>query len=369
MVSGNTRCHFIAVRTRFVKQGLSCRLGSLLCADVPYPVFTKTVARRIISYYGIMRGKKTVCIHFEPAISGKVVRRHHASIGVRFTAMHPDPMPKDICCENFKGLLAYIRHHYGAEGIRQLTAGLLDGDYFVRDKLAPDRIIPIGLDHLTDPAYWVSNAFSLILLGNVNRVVPGPNPLYTAGYGMVRESLSRTTLFAAKFAGIRRLAMRAAKINARFNRTKDVHPVDITDTSLSFELTYRPGYDVTKDVCNWNLGIYSGIGSLTGVADISARETACVLDGAPHCRFHLTWRKRRLLPNGIRGLVAPLIRWAVQDLIAEHEKNIEEREALIDKLAASENKYRTLFEDSFQAMSLSPSGQAGGRQPGLAQTP
>jgi hypothetical protein len=283
--------------------------------------------------------------------------------------MHPVPMPKDICCENFKGLLAYIRNHYGADGIRQLTAGLLDGDYFVRDKLAPDRIIPIGLDHLTDPAYWVSNAFSLILLGNVNRVVPGPNPLYTAGYGMVRESLSRTTLFAAKFAGIRRLAMRAAKINARFNRTKDVHPVDITDTSLSFELTYRPGYDVTKDVCNWNLGIYSGIGSLTGVADISARETACVLDGAPHCRFHLTWRKRRLLPNGIRGLVAPFIRWAVKDLIAEHEKNIEEREALIDNLAASENKYRTLFEDSLPGHESFPPGEAGGRQPGLAQTP
>ena len=151
--------------------------------------------------------------------------------------------------------------------------------------------------------------------------------------------------------------MRAAKINARFNRTKDVQAVDMTDTSLTFELNYRSGYDVTKDVCNWNLGIYSGIGSLTGVADMTARETACVLDGAPHCRFHLTWRKRRLLPNGLRGLVAPLVGWAVKDLIAEHEKNSEEREALIEKLAASENKYRTLFEDSLQAMSLSRQGK------------
>ncbi len=271
--------------------------------------------------------------------------------------MHPAPMSKDICCENFKGLLTYIRSHYGDDGIRRLTAGLLDGQYCVRDKYAPDEIVSIGLEHLTDPAYWVSNAFSLILLGNVKRVVSGPKPLFTAGCGVVRESLSRTTLFAAKFAGIRRLAMRAAKINARFNRTKDVHPVDVTDTSLTFELNYRPGYEVTKDVCNWNLGIYAGIASLTGVADITARETACILDGASHCRFHLSWRKRRLLPNGVRGLVAPLIGWAVKDLIAEHEKNIEEREALIEKLAASENKYRTLFEDSLQAMSLSRQGK------------
>jgi PAS domain S-box-containing protein len=266
-------------------------------------------------------------------------------------------MSKDICCENFKGLLAYIRHHYGEDGIRQLTAGLVDGHYFVRDKFVPDRVVPIGLEHLTDPAYWVSNAFSLILLGNVNKVVPGPDPLYTAGYGMVRESLSRTTLFAAKVAGIRRLGARAAKINARFNRTKDVRLVDLTDTAITFELTYRPGYRVTKDVCNWNLGIYAGIGSLAGLPDIAAQETACVLNGAPHCRFDITWRKRRLFTRGVRGLVAPVLRWAAQDLVADYERHIEERDALIEKLGASENKYRTLFEDSMQAMSLSRQGR------------
>ena len=271
--------------------------------------------------------------------------------------MTPSPMPKDICCENFKGLVAYIRNHYGEDGVRRLTAGLLDGNYFVRDKFAPERLLPIGLEHLVDPAYWVSNAFSLKLLGNVNRIVPGPNPLYTAGLGVVQENLSRTILFAAKVIGMRRLGERAAKINARFNRTKDVRLMDLTDTTITFELKYRDGYRVTKDVCNWNLGIYAGIGSLAGVADITARETACVLDGAPHCRFHLAWRKRRFLERGLRGLATPLLHWAVHDLIADYEHHIEERDALIEKLGASENKYRTLFEDSLQAMSLSLQGR------------
>ena len=271
--------------------------------------------------------------------------------------MDPAPMPKDICCENFKGLLAYIQSHYGEEGVRDLTADLVDSVYWVRDKFAPERLIQIGRQHLSDPAYWVSNDFSLTLLANVKKIVPGPNPLYTAGYGMVRESLSRTTLFAAKIIGTRRMARRVARINARFNRTKDVHLAAVTDSSLTFELEYRSGHKVTKDVCNWNLGIYTGIGSLTGVADIKGHETACVLDGAPHCRFHITWKKRRLFPRGLRGVLTPILRWGVQDLIVDYEKSIEERQALIDRLAASEDKYRTIFEDSLQPMSLSREGR------------
>ena len=223
------------------------------------------------------------------------------------TSAPPTPMAKDICCENFKGLVAYIRKHFGAAGVAMLTAGLMEGEYCVRDKFDPARIVPIGLGHLTDPAYWVSNDFSLKLLGRVNRVVPGPNPLFTAGMGVVQENLSKTTFFVARLVGVQRIAQKAAKINARFNRTKEVHVTEATDSSLTFELRYRPGYRVTKDVCNWNLGIYTGIGHLTGVGQLVGRETACVLDGAPCCRFHLSWRGRRLLGRLLGGLADGLL--------------------------------------------------------------
>ena len=268
----------------------------------------------------------------------------------------PAPMSKDICCENFKGLIAFIRNHFGAEGVEKLTAGIVTGSFFVRDKYDPQRIVPIGLTHLTDPAYWVSNEFSLKLLHSVNQVVPGPTPLYTAGMGMVRESLSGTTLFAARLLGIKGLALKASRLNARFNRTKDVAVRSLTDTSLTFELRYRPGFRVTKDVCNWNLGIYSGIGLLAGVRGLAAREIECVVDGAPHCCFHLSWERRRSLWALHSVLRDWLIRWQVRDLIADYEHNLEERGALIDRLEGSEKKYRTLFEDSLEAISLTRQG-------------
>lgn len=269
----------------------------------------------------------------------------------------PVPMSKDICCENFKGLIAYIRNHFGAQGVEKLTAGLVDGPFCVRDKYDPQRIVPIGLTHLTDPDYWVSNEFSLKLLGSVHRVVPGPTPLYTAGMGMVQESLSRTTLFVARLIGIKGITRKVARINARFNRTKDVAVLSPTDASLTFELRYRPGFRVTKDVCNWNLGIYAGIGRLTGIKEIVARETACVVDGAPCCRFHLSWERCRSLGALYRMIRDGLIRWQAKDLIADYERSLEERGALIDRLERSEKKYRTLFEDSLEALSLTRRGR------------
>lgn len=269
----------------------------------------------------------------------------------------PAPMAKDICCENFKGLVAYIRRHFGEDGVHRLTAGLVDGRYYVRDKFHPERIVPIDLERLTDPACWVSNDLSLELLGRVREIVPGPNPLFSAGLGVTQENYAQTVLFAARLIGVQRLAHRAAKLNTRFNRTKDVRVAESTDSSLTFVLCYRPGYRVTKDVCNWNLGIYTGIGRLAGLRGVTSQETDCVLDGAPACRFRLAWSGRRSLGGLFRGLVHALMRKRAGELIDAYESTIAEREALIDRLEGSEKKYRTLFEQSPEAISLTHQGR------------
>lgn len=267
-----------------------------------------------------------------------------------------EPMRKDICCQNFKGLVGYVRKHYGESGVEKLTHGLLDGSYYVEDKFDPSRVVPVSETHLVDPAYWVSNAFSLQLLHNVNDVVQGPTPLYTAGAEMIREDLSRTTLFFARIIGIRPLVHRVPRINRRFNKTKDVRLVSFDGEKAVFELHYKPGFEVTKDVCQWNLGIYSGIAELAGLTRIRCRETACVLDGANCCRIVIEWKKRPLLVR-LYGLpIAWMQRWFFKDLVADYEALLDERDSLIDSLSLSEKKYRTIFEDSLEALSLTQNG-------------
>ncbi|MHB9098973.1 MAG: PAS domain S-box protein, partial [Syntrophales bacterium] len=267
-------------------------------------------------------------------------------------------MDRDICCQNFQGMIAYIRNHFGEQGVRDLLDGLTDNPRFrIRDKLDPSVVHLVQETHLTDPAYWVSNEFSLALFENVHKVVRIPNPLIEVGVGAVRESLSKRMLFAARLLGPIATAKQAARINARFNKTKDVKLIESSDGSMSFELRYRPGFRVTRNVCHWNLGIYTEIARLTGVTNVNAEETRCIVDGADHCVFKLTWdpipRRKQL----IRGLTNRLIRWMMRDLIEEYETTVHERDQLIDRLIRSEQKYRTLFEDSLDGMSLTTDGK------------
>jgi len=267
-------------------------------------------------------------------------------------------MDRDICCQNFKGMIAYIRNHYGEQGVRALLEGLTDNPrFYIRDKLDPSVVHPVRETHLTDPAYWVSNEFSLALFENVYKVVRTPNPIIEVGIGAVRESLSKRMLFAARLMGPTATARQVARINARFNKTKDVTLIESSDGSMSFELRYRPGFRVTKNVCHWNLGIYTEIGRLTGVTNVEAKETQCIVDGADHCVFKITWDPAPWHRRLIRGVTNRFIRWMVRDLIEEYESTVHERDQLIERLIRSEQKYRTLFEDSLDAMSLTTGGK------------
>jgi|GEM_PF-1285788 len=273
-------------------------------------------------------------------------------------------MDRDICCQNFRGMIAYIRNHYGEQGVRNLQEGLTDNPRFlIRDKLDPSVTHPVQESHLTDPACWVSNEFSLALFENVYKVVSSPNPLIEVGVGAVRESLSKQLLFAARILGPYATVRQAARINARFNKTKDVALIEASDGAMSFELRYRPGFRVTKNVCHWNLGIYTEIARLTGVANVKAEETCCVVDGDDRCVFRLSWDPAPWYRRVFRGVTNAVIHRMVRDLIEEYETTVNERDQLIDRLIRSEQKYRTLFEDSLDGMSLTTDGKIVGVNP------
>jgi len=52
-------------------------------------------------------------------------------------------MNKEVSCGNLRGLIAYLRKHYGDDGIRKIFEGLVNNDrYLVSDK--DDRINSIN---------------------------------------------------------------------------------------------------------------------------------------------------------------------------------------------------------------------------------
>ena len=262
-------------------------------------------------------------------------------------------MPKEICCINFKGLFAYLNKNYGEDDINIVLNGLVDNpEYLIHDLRDPSKVFPISREQLIDSAYWVSNEFSLKLFQNVKKIVKDPNPIFTAGRGAVRESLSKSALFIGKFFGPSFLAKQASKINSRFNKTKQVRPSFVNDQTVKLKLSYKPNVRVTKDVCNWNLGIYSELMNMAGFVGVKADEVRCVLNGDECCEIELSWNKPKILKKIITSISIWPYQREVNAAVAEFEATLKQRDSLIDELIGSERKYRSVFENTATANAI-----------------
>jgi len=258
-------------------------------------------------------------------------------------------MSKDVCCISFKGLLTYIEKKHGEDGIKKLTKGLINNEnYLIQDKKDPSKVTTVTLGHLYDPSYWISYEFSTMLFANVKKVEGGVNPLFTAGEGAVRENLSKNIVFAARILGPDMMARRIKKINELGNKTKTVKIKEITNNSLTLELHYNPGFKPNKDVCNWNLGIYSEGAKISTGSEVTCEETTCVLDGDNKCTFVLRWKH----VNRYKQLIKWLFRPFIYEFIEDYEKTFKEREELINHLSTSEKKYRFLVDNATDAITI-----------------
>jgi len=262
-------------------------------------------------------------------------------------------MPKEICCINFRGLFAYLDKNYCEDDINIVLNALIDNpEYLIHDLKDPSKVFPISREQLIDPTYWVSNEFSLKLFHNVKKIIKDPNPLFAAGRGAVRESLSKSALFMGKLFGPAFLAKQAAKINSRFNKTKQVIPYIVNEQSIKFKLMYYPAVRITKDVCSWNLGIYAELMNMAGVAGVKADEIRCVLNGDECCEFELSWNKPKRLEKIITAISIWPIKKEVKAAVAEFEETLKQRDSLIDELIGSERKYRSVFENTATANAI-----------------
>lgn len=251
-------------------------------------------------------------------------------------------MDKDINCLNFKGLFGYIENRFGKQALHKLVEDAINTNtYLISNKSRPGILEPVTREHLMDESYWISNELSLSLLSMIKTVVPGPNPEQTAGQGAVLENLSKRDLFFSKLLGPKALARRAARVNAKFNRTKDVLVSHLEDNAATIALHYKPGFKVTKDVCNWNLGIYRGLAKASGARSIQADEVKCILEGDGHCEFRLAWQ----IPSLFNRTYTAVLKVFTKELIDAYEKTVNDRDRLIEELCASEYQYRLLIEN------------------------
>ena len=78
-------------------------------------------------------------------------------------------------------------------------------------------------------------------------------------------------------------------INHKMNVTKEPVVSEFNGISFQVHLNYHDKYKnkINKHVCDWNAGIYTGIGKYTGATDIIVTEIECLTKGDSDCVFDI----------------------------------------------------------------------------------
>jgi len=261
------------------------------------------------------------------------------------------PMDRDISCINLRAIINYVSNKLGKGSVDSLLAGLIGNkEFLIEDKYEPGKIVPVTLDHLRDPDYWVSNDFSIRVFQKAANMLPGQRPLYRAGIEAVMDqfSLKRTAIL-AKILPVQVALSRVAKENRKYNRTKTVKMVHRGRGRAVFELQYRPEVKVSKNICEWNLGIYMGYGIIAGGKNVRVMETSCATEGGRICIFEILWDYIAFWKR-IKGFFLYLLekdffnayereRLDKEDLVFNLEQKIEQRTMALKE---SEEKFKSL---------------------------
>lgn len=274
------------------------------------------------------------------------------------------PMAHEISCRSWHALIPHVERRLGCDGVDALLKGLVDSpEYLVVDPASPDRLVPVQRAYLEDTSNWVSNAFSLQIFANASRILPGERPLYEAGRACLLSMLPRLTVWVTRMLGPVALAGRMQRLNARFNRTKDVKVTEASEKGIVLQTRYKPGYAVTKNVCDWNRGVYAGGAAAAGGKNARCEELQCVVDGASCCVFQVAWGPLRLQRRVRRALV----RRSTRELMAEYELSLQEREEALRQVSAAEQRLRLIAEHSQAGMCILRDGHVVDSNARLAQ--
>ena len=222
------------------------------------------------------------------------------------------PMPKEICCKNWVELFNYIETSpnlpnglSGRDAIEMLLDGLIDNPkYLIQDPSNPEHAMPVKEKHLTDKKFWHSNEFSIKLLANASKVIGGYRPLFQAGifagYNMFKKNQPKHLQFLRLFSP--NMFLKIAKfVNSKLNKTKNPNVIQTISGYSKINLNYHDKFknNITSNVCDWNAGIYTGMGQYSGAHDIMVVEKACITRGDQDCIFEMRWTHlnffRRLL--------------------------------------------------------------------------
>lgn len=232
-------------------------------------------------------------------------------------------MEKETSCINSKVILDYLKDHYS-------------GDFSdIYKDLDPEiDALPDPKSFLSDINNWVSCAVISKLFERAKLILNDElAPHKIARYAVENTDLGFKSLIFKVFGSTSRVLKNAQRINAKWNRSKEVELVEINKNDAIFRLHWDPRMSVSKDICLYNQSTYTFIPTTWGSTPLTLREEKCYFEGAPYCEYHLKWTAKNKFKKFFSRFFTP--KSVLMETLAEIEKDkklIEEKYEEVNRL-------------------------------------
>jgi len=232
-------------------------------------------------------------------------------------------MEKETCCINSKVIIDYLKEHYS-------------GDFSdIFKNIDPEiNALPDPESFLKDTNNWISCAVVSKLFERAKLILNDESaPHKIAQYAVENTDLGFKSLIFKVFGSTSRVLKNAQRINAKWNRSKEVELVEINRNDAIFRLHWDPNMHVSKDICLYNQSTYTFIPTTWGSKPLTLREEQCYFEGASCCEYHLKWETNNKLQEFFSRFFTP--KSVLMETLAEIEKDkeiIEEKYEEVNRL-------------------------------------
>ncbi|MBU0988173.1 MAG: GAF domain-containing protein [Proteobacteria bacterium] len=238
-------------------------------------------------------------------------------------------MEKEVSCINSKVILGYVRKHNNGD-----CSDLLKN-------LAPE------IDCLPDPELFLSDSNNWISCTVASKLYQRTKLLFNdelapykiAQYAVEKTDLGFKSLIVKVFGSHHRVLKNVQRINAKWNRNKEVELVELGSNSAILRLHWDPRMEVSRDICLYNQGVYTFIPTTWGAPPLALEEKQCYFEGAPCCEYHLKWDSHNRIQGVFERFFTP--KSVLMETLAEIEKDkelIEEKYEEVNRLNIELNK-------------------------------
>jgi hypothetical protein len=187
---------------------------------------------------------------------------------------------KNTSCLNSRAIIEYIRHRF-PDRVSELFVGIP----------APYSTMISPEEYLSDENNWMSSAVTVVMFENARRITGNSNAAFDIGFeSMMNRELSYfQRLFLNIFATPSGMLRRLNQLNSKLNTTKIVELVYDAPGRAVLRWHWKTGIAVSKDICEYNKGIYAAIPTIWGVPPGKIEENPCQFEGGEYCEVIISW--------------------------------------------------------------------------------